>query len=197
MRSQRTWTQNNSEMFSIMDFLRCDLFFVFDWGRNWLYRVCSTYFFSRRLHYVQCAERSTSSRYRTSEHVPIFHDQRKKERKIDQSESSFVHIRNCIGLFPLWILGLDRNWNMNEWMNDWMLHERIGTNCFFVVFIIFNHGFCSGPLGHIVFSISWLLPLSCPSVVFASAQSASGELSGFILNCILLLVAAVGFDGLE
>ena len=39
--------------------------------------------------------------------------------------------------------------------------------------------------------------ISCPSVVFASAQSASGELSGFILNCILLLVAAVGFDGLE
>ena len=50
----------------------------------------------------------------------------------------------------------------------------------FVVFIVFNHGFCSGPLGHIVFSTSWLLPLSCPSVVFASAQSASGELSGLI-----------------
>ena len=32
---------------------------------------------------------------------------------------------------------------------------------------------------------------------YASVQSASGELSGFILNCILLLVAAVGFDGLE
>ena len=42
------------------------------------------------------------------------------------------------------------------------------------VFIVFDHAFCSGPLGHIVFSISWLLPLSCPSVVFASAQSASG-----------------------
>ena len=40
--------------------------------------------------------------------------------------------------------------------------------------------FAQGPWVILFFLISWLLPLSCPSVVFASAQSASGELSGLI-----------------
>ena len=56
--------------------------------------------------------------------------------------------------------------------------EHVPISLLFSLFSIM--AFAQGPWVILFFLISWLLPLSCPSVVFASAQSASGELSGLI-----------------